>query len=598
SHAMQPDQSTVRVSLADWLGAHSTVITRSVTAAIVLGVLVRLVAALTLSPHVDEPASVLAAHVVAERGLPLLPSGTPYFQGLTLSYLLQPFVWLGIGGIEHLHLMRLVLVLAGAVTLYLCYRLALVVTGDPRVGVVMATLVALDPVSVQWSAHVRMYGLLQPLTLALAWAWIVFLRGNTGWRQVALVAGIYWAAVFTHVGASLLAPAMAVAAFVLWRWQVFRRWRLMVTLTIAALGPMLLLALNELFGTANEPVRESSSLPFFVGANLLAPLTEITHPVEEWTARLTAGITLYWMMPVIIVGVSTLIGARYLLRRGTGDDTRAAVAALLALYWLPLLAVVLLTASRKVRYIVHLHVLGYLFLAVLLVALLHQTVTLRGDSRLRLLARHAAIIGIVTAVVAGLGWRLENRVVQPDYNQAMAYVADRHQPGEPVIVTLPPVGYLTMDESNRDDLYFLAGSAGWTRADRYTRWDEDGRLIDYWIGADSIVSTRMLDEMLATHDNAWVIADRDRLEDDWTSTTAIERVIRESMFPVYASDGGAVVYRTLPEQFRHDADILTNDPAASGVGVDDACLLQMDCPPLPATPVASPAARGPSVTIW
>src|SRR5690606_15397841 len=55
-----------------------------------LGGILRLIAAHTLTPHVDEGASLLAAHAVAERGFPILPSGTVYTQGATLSYLTAP----------------------------------------------------------------------------------------------------------------------------------------------------------------------------------------------------------------------------------------------------------------------------------------------------------------------------------------------------------------------------------------------------------------------------------------------------------------------------------------------------------------------------
>jgi hypothetical protein len=263
--------------------------------------------------------------------------------------------------------------------------------------------------------------------------------------------------------------------------------------------------------------------------------------------RLTAGITLYWLVPGLIVAASTIVGARYFLHRaGASRETRVAISTLLSFYWLPMLVIVIFTVSPKVRYLLHLHVLGYLFVAVLVVAMLRRVEAAMVPAP-GTVARQVAVVGVIAAIGSGLIWRLDNTVVQPDYNDAMAYVAAEHQAGEPVIVTLPPVGYLSIDESSRDDLYFLAGSQGWTRAERYTRWDDEGRLIDYWIGADSIVSTTRLDAILEEHPDAWVIADEGRLEDDWTSKSAIENVIRAEMYPVYQSEGGAVVYRTKPE---------------------------------------------------
>src|SRR5262245_29092736 len=51
------------------------------------GFLLRISAARHLSSHVDESASILAARMVAEKGVPVFPSGTFYSQGATLSYI-------------------------------------------------------------------------------------------------------------------------------------------------------------------------------------------------------------------------------------------------------------------------------------------------------------------------------------------------------------------------------------------------------------------------------------------------------------------------------------------------------------------------------
>ncbi|HEV2125227.1 MAG TPA: hypothetical protein VGW38_20950, partial [Chloroflexota bacterium] len=85
------------------------------------GFVLRLFAATHFTPHVDEPSSLLAAHVVADTGLPVLPSGTIYLQGATLSYLLVPFIWLGRGELQDLHLMRLVVAAVGTAAIVLSF---------------------------------------------------------------------------------------------------------------------------------------------------------------------------------------------------------------------------------------------------------------------------------------------------------------------------------------------------------------------------------------------------------------------------------------------------------------------------------------------
>lgn len=538
---------------AAWVHAGLGATTTVLAASMVLGALTRVIAAMTLSPHVDEPSSVLAAHVVADRALPILPSGAPYFQGYTLSWLLAPFVWLGFGDIEHLKLMRMVLVVAGVAAIWLSFRLGEALTGSASVGAVTAVLVAIDPLGVQWSAHVRMYGLLQGLTIGLAWAWIVLLRGDRSARQIAIVVALFWAAVFTHVGAALLGPAMALAALLVCGWSVVRTWRVVIPLTLSGIAPVTLLALNRLFRPEAEPARKAVETPWwsFVGDNLLAPLARLRLPLDDWQSRITAGITLYWLVPMAIVCAATLIGARVLLRRTeASQETRVAVITLLAFYWVPMFAIVIFTVSPKVRYLLHLHLLGYPFLAMLVAMMIRRAARDRHRTGVSLSvgACAVALVAIALSIGGALAWRLDHPVTQPNYNAAMAYVASRHQPGDAVVVTLPPVAWLSVDQETRDDLYFLAGSEGWTRADRYTRVTEDGDRLDYWVGIDSIVSTGSLKSLVEDERDVWVVADSARLRDDWTDESEIRDMIREELYPVHIVEGGAIVYRTKPPE--------------------------------------------------
>lgn len=519
--------------------------------ALVLGIgcVLRLIAAGTLTPHVDETSSVLAAHAVASQGLPILPSGTVYFQGATLSALLTPFVWLGAGELEDLHLMRLVLVIAGTVTVYLGYRLGRAVTGDSRVGIVTAMFMALDPVSVQWSGHVRMYGLLQALTAGLAWAFIALLTKGRSWGRAALVTALFWAAVFTHVGASLLVPAMLLAAWIMLRTSLFQRRDLLGCLALSGLAPLVLLALNELLGTASVGAGggTSSSALSFVGDNLLQPLARFQVSLEDWEwTMLTRPSTLFWLIPGLIVAISTLAGGRWFLRdqSPTPTRTRQAMIVLLVFYWLPVIAVGVFTVSPKERYLLHVHLLGYVFVGALIVTLARRPGQLasRWDS-LRPAVATALTATVALAIGSGLAWRLENPVVHPDYNAAMAYVADHHEPGQPVIVALPAVGYLTLDASSRPDLQFLAGDEDRPRAQRYTRRADDGRLVDYWVGVDSIVTADQLRRVLAEHPNAWIVVDEERLAADWAYAGEVGQLVTDTTEPVYEAPGGALVLR-------------------------------------------------------
>ncbi len=562
--------------------SRARIIAVAMTAVLGVGFLVRLIAAIRLSPHVDEASSILAAQAVAEKALPVLPSGTVYFQGATLSYLLQPFLWLGLGGLDDLVAMRLLLVAAGTATVYLCYRLGRFVTGDARVGLAMAELVAIDPLSVQWSGHMRMYGLLQLLTVALVWAYIVLLtRGPTA-RQVALVVALVWAAAFTHVGAALLVPAMGLAALIIHRRSLFRRWSLLGTLALSGLAPVTLLALNQSLGTSSVSHREgSSNLLTFVGDNLLAPLALFRESPADWDwASVVRPDNLFWSVPGVIVGFSTVIAGRLLLRRNQAwpsPGARQATITLLTLYWLPMVAVGVFTVSPKERYLLNVHVLGYLFLAMLLVGLIQRRWEWAVYGRIGITGflRQVVMVAVVLSISASLLWRLDNPVVHPNYNAAMAYVAEHHEPGQAVIVALPAVADPALDDSDRDDLHFLAGPQDRPRAQRYTRITGDGDLIDYWVGVDSIVSAEQLRILLLEYPDAWVVVDEHRLGAEWAYGGSIEQALRDMTFPALHTPGGGIVRRPTTVESTSAASAELPVQGDAQPGSDNRCLESM-----------------------
>lgn len=512
---------------------------------IVLGGLVRLISANTLTPHVDEGSSLLAAHAVAERGLPILPSGTVYFQGAPLSYLLAPFVWLGLGELEHLNLLRSVIVAAGTVTIYLCYRLGSVITGDPRVGVGMAAMVAFDPLSVQWSGHLRMYGLLQMITVALVLMWVLVLARGATWPRSLAVIGLFWMAMFTHSGGALLCPAMLISALLVYRKGLLKQWGVLVTVAGSTAGAVTLMVLNQVLGYASVGDQEqgSSRTMSFVGDNLLAPLA---ISLEDWNLEaITRGSTLYWLVPGILVAIATIVRGRF-LRRQRQRMSCVGTWTLLAFYWFPMVAVGMFTASPKERYLLNAHLLGYLFVAVILVGVIDHRkafqVRAQGTGISPVFAQVFSI-AIVTSLLVGLAWRLENPVIHPDHNAAMKYVAEHHQSGEPVIVALPAIGYLAMDEAERDCLYFLAGEQNQSRARRYTRYAEDGRLIDYWIGASAMVDPDGLETFLRDNPDAWIVVDEHRLSEPWAYQGTVQDILLDSTSPVATTSGGGLILR-------------------------------------------------------
>jgi hypothetical protein len=537
----------------------------------VMGMLLRIVTAMSLSPHVDEPSSLLAARIVSDRGFPLLPSGTVYLQGATLSYLLQPFFWAGLGDLEHLRIMRLVVVLAGSLAIVLGYRLGVLLTGDTRVGILMSVLIALDPLSVQWSGLLRMYGLLQPLTIGLAMVFVTSFGTSRGIARYVLLAGLFWAAVFTHIGAAVLWPPMVVAALLVHRGSLIRNLHLLATLAVCAVAPVTLIALNAMARSpgGSSPDASSTSQVPFVGNTLLAPFARLQAGFHDWDWSAPLRISnLAWLAPGLIVAIASLVCVwrmREARIAGASGGNTAGFLTMLVMYWVPIVAVGFFTVAPKERYLLNVHLLGYVFVAMLVVGIRPRTHGQDGrDSRLW---THGLLAATLAVAILGVGWRLGSPVVHPDYNVAMDFVARHHSAGQPVIVALPPVAWQALPADDHDDLAFLAGPQDHKRARGYTRADEDGFLIDYWVGIPAIDSGEYLASYLRQHPDAWVVVDEERLRADWAYGGEMERILMDATVTVFEAPGGALVMRPAGPYANDGASEETSDlecPRAPG----------------------------------
>jgi len=146
----------------------------------------------------------------------------------------------------------------------------------------------------------------------------------------------------------------------------------------------------------------------------------------------------------------------------------------------------------------------------------------------------------------GADWRLSNSGSAPDYFAAMKYVAEHHEPDQPIIVALPPVAFLTLDPSDRDDIYFLGGSEDNSRAQRYTRL-MNGEVVDFWLGAPAITTMQDLCELLTTSPRpSFIVLDEERLTGEWAYGGRMEQLIEGASRHVAEGDNGVIVSRSLP----------------------------------------------------
>lgn len=336
---------------------------------VALGAVIRFSAARNLPMHVDEAASILAADRIADRGVPVLPSGALYLQGALHAYLLAPLVAFGASAVDDLTLLRLPGALAGVLALYLMFRLGLATTRRADAALLGAALLAVDPLSVRWSGLARMYSLLQALTLALAWLFLRMLARPAGPRAVGGFVLLFAAAVFTQVEACLLLPAMAAAAWLCHGRGLARGRRdLVVALGLCAIPPLALVGLNRLAQPPGQPADGSTARFAFVGDYFLS-FDRVLHPsLAAWSATFPH-VPLAVLLRGLLVAGTGFVAARRLGARGrpAGPSRVAGVAVLACGYWIPILIVGALVPEAEDRYLLFVHPLGLLLLVLTLI---------------------------------------------------------------------------------------------------------------------------------------------------------------------------------------------------------------------------------------
>jgi len=168
----------------------------------------------------------------------------------------------------------------------------------------------------------------------------------------------------------------------------------------------------------------------------------------------------------------------------------------------------------------------------------------RSGRTLAILAALVIASIFISYDVAGIADLQQDPVTGVDYIPVVNFVEARKQPGEKVLVALPPPAYLAFRSTN--DLIFLSSPISRKRAQRYTRLTEDGGYVDYWTGVDSVVDTASLCQTLYNEPGLWLIVDEARLNADWAFQGSMATVIRALTYVRYEAEGGAMVRRLSP----------------------------------------------------
>jgi hypothetical protein len=257
---------------------------------------------------------------------------------------------------------------------------------------------------------------------------------------------------------------------------------------------------------------------------------------------------------------------------------------LLGSYWLPVIMVGVFTQEPQERYVIHIVPSGFVLIALAVQRIGERAAQVPSgrsiDWQRRVFAGSAiALVAlmVVNQTSAALGlWR--TTTLDPDYVAVSQYVEARREPGDVVMSAMTPAPYLAFGESD-DGLIFLSGNAYSTRTQRYTRVDDNGQVVDYWIGAPSVYMMNDLCNAILSNPGAWIIIDEMRLNTGNFFGGDTARVIRGLTYQAYWHPSGAMVLRPAPAPGRQaDAErICANAARLAEQGITEAT---WDTPPL------------------
>jgi hypothetical protein len=468
----------------------------------------------------DEFISMLAAQMVRERGLPILPSGLFYDHGLLLSYISGALLAL-VGFKEEIA--RWPVLLFSVFTSAAYYAVARRLFNSPLAGLLAAALVTLDELSIIWGTRARMYSQAHLFgMLCLAFLMLGTLqRPSRRLRYLGLLC--LAAALFSHTMTFLILPPLALLLLVFtvfyrpgsaW-WRRTRLWPealLAAAMVGAALAVIALVGMNR--PSAKVIVQPDPALPS-LGPLGLTFLQGFVGPGLGWT-RFDNLFGFFeepayaWLLPLIAVA---LLISLYRLGRGGAGFAEVALLFLTLLGGLVIfeMGALLSDTWSKSRYIFIPALPAFLLVAAGSLAILLEGIVLLGSKlsrqgRLRAgLSTLATLAGL--ALVGSQGgptaWNLAHARSTGDYHTAFAYVRAQWQATDVVMTAHPAAAFLYLQ---RCDYYANQVSASVFWGD-----GEDNALVDRYTGSPLIDSVEALNAVLAAGRRTWFVVDAQRL---------------------------------------------------------------------------------------
>jgi 4-amino-4-deoxy-L-arabinose transferase-like glycosyltransferase len=481
---------------------------------LLLGFWLRLSLLLGSVYHIDEFTSMLAANMVVERGLPILPSGLFYDHGLLLSFLMGALIAL-VGFSEQIA--RWPVLLLSVLTISVYYGTARRLFDSRITGLMAATLVTFDASSIIWGTRARMY---TPAHLFLLLSLAFLLEGTLKHpsqrnRYLALIFLV--AALFSHTVTFVIVPplvALLIIFAVTYRADRLRHprfWQEVIVVLIALGVVLAVVAIGQTGSTVSLQDAEVDAAPPFG----LEFLRGFFSPGLGWSrfdnlVGFFEASEYQWLLPIIFL--SLLVTLYRLFRRtATFPDIASLFLALLVVLVVFGMGALLTDAWSLSRYLFITVLPAFLLLSAeslarMLVWLAHLISRLikKPERRARLTAA-ISLLGmlLLTAWWGSSAWDIAKAQGTGDYNTAFAFVRENWQPGDKVMTFHPAAAYLYL---GRCDYYANQSTA--------KVLDEDGDevgLIDRYTGSPLIDSVEEFNTALADAQRIWFVVDEFRL---------------------------------------------------------------------------------------
>jgi 4-amino-4-deoxy-L-arabinose transferase-like glycosyltransferase len=439
-----------------------------------------------ISLFVDEFVTAWAARNVLVRGLPIFPSGNLYPHGLTFTYLVVPFV---VGEFSE-SLARVPALLVGLAALPLVYWAGRQFFSD-QAGLIAAAAIAVDPAHIIWGSRIRMYGLLQILTLlVLSFYYRGLVKDSARDRYAAMVLLVL--AIFTHAEAAFLVPVLALVSLVICPWRQLLRWSVVGPFAFAAAGAGVFYLLAR-FGQPGHLETLQETRPYLaLSPGLVGSLSGAAQ--AEGLRAFSPVFTSLHRLPFSLL---SLAGLYFLFRPGFAR--RSPLTYLYVALFGTIILLVFLAGATWQRE-------RYLFLILPAFFLIGSEVLLRFLALLPLPSQSQrwipAALAVLVALYVGASGTGAAYVQEWGYDQAFRYLRDQElvQPEDRIATSMSAASLLYL---GRNDAFVI--QQGYE--EYVIQRPSDGVAADLWTATPILTTTVAFTEMLEQDQAVWFITD-------------------------------------------------------------------------------------------